>query len=562
MKCAIYARISVDREGQKSIKEQILQGKDFCNKNGYEPVIFEDKGISGGSDSRPAFNKMMETISSGELDAVFVHNQDRLAREEITWFKLMNSLIENDVKLYEDGREVNLEDESMRMLGGIKAIMDATYRRTTSKKIKNVLTRNASEGLFNGIKNYGYTSKKGVIGIVDSEAIIIRRIFNESESGTGVNKLAKMLRDEGVPTKYNILKKAGRSRKGVLPRLNRWTNERVDQDYFDSNWQASTVNRILHNRIYMGEKVWNGQTYPVPAIISKEQFDRVQELMEKRRYKGKSTEHKYLLQGLIKCGHCENRFTGRGTGNLKSSNLYRCISRRYKANDCESRDINQQWIEHLLWTRLFEEGVMLDSIREYLKKMDDTDIAISQAEAQLKHHEKKIKGWEEKKQKAIELVVEGIVEKSTLKPTLEKYDKELKATNEDIDSIKEDIEYLKGKLKRRGDAIEDLSNIKENAPYNVKKELMDKYIKNIHVRYEEPFHLILVEYYLDIREEIFVIDRRYRLALEGWTGYYLPLSRSKFHRMNEEEIFEEPLAQQMSNVFKEIKPNRFVQFKG
>ncbi|MBO6534116.1 MAG: recombinase family protein [Muricauda sp.] len=92
---AIYSRISVDRENQKSIIQQKELGEDFAKKYGYTFRHYSDKGISGGGkiSNRPEFNQMVEDIENGIIDAIYIWNQDRTSREELVWFQLATIII-------------------------------------------------------------------------------------------------------------------------------------------------------------------------------------------------------------------------------------------------------------------------------------------------------------------------------------------------------------------------------------------------------------------------------------------------------------------------------------
>jgi len=102
-------------------------------------------------------------------------------------------------------------------------------------------------------------------------------------------------------------------------------------------WDKTTVNRILRNRIYLGEiknstGVWIKGRHP--AIIRPELFARTQAALDRRKLGGAKagtdsrTQH-WLLRGLASCGRCGSRMSpayGGGFGADKNYvDYYRCF---------------------------------------------------------------------------------------------------------------------------------------------------------------------------------------------------------------------------------------------
>lgn len=74
----LYVRIST---GHQSVDLQLQALRDYCKSRGWEIVkVYEDKGESGKSESRPAFDEMMQDAARGRLDTVLVFRCDRFSR--------------------------------------------------------------------------------------------------------------------------------------------------------------------------------------------------------------------------------------------------------------------------------------------------------------------------------------------------------------------------------------------------------------------------------------------------------------------------------------------------
>ena len=83
---ALYARQSVDNKESISIENQL----DLCRQKviGHKCVEYKDKGFSGKNTERPAFQKMMEDIRKGEIEAIVVYKLDRISRSVLDFSKI------------------------------------------------------------------------------------------------------------------------------------------------------------------------------------------------------------------------------------------------------------------------------------------------------------------------------------------------------------------------------------------------------------------------------------------------------------------------------------------
>ena len=143
--------------------------------------------------------------------------------------------------------------------------------------------------------------------IIDPEtAPIIKLIFDLYLSGNGTREITQILSNKGIttPAQYS-------AKKQYLKGNNNY-------------WQRSFLQKVLHNQVYTGAVVSHTTSkvsykikkcVRVPKedwiivedmhepIISKEQFNEVQELMKKRT-STRTRKHDHLLKGIIKCGKC------------------------------------------------------------------------------------------------------------------------------------------------------------------------------------------------------------------------------------------------------------------
>ena len=236
---AIYCRISKEKtEGKdRSINDQKKTGIELANKIGLPYKVFIDEGVSGTLpiDKRPQFSKMLDDVESNKITHLFAYDQSRLERSQQTRIILNQILKDNNIKLFTSSGEVDLQNDEVEMLGDIMSAFNSYYVRSTKKKIKSVLLRNVEEGkAHSSILPYGYKKdENGYLEIELDEAKIIKRIYDFSLKGTGTNKIAELLNNEGVKTRYN---KIG---KGYITRYNKYTKEPKTIKKTDINGQVT-----------------------------------------------------------------------------------------------------------------------------------------------------------------------------------------------------------------------------------------------------------------------------------------------------------------------------------
>lgn len=95
-KVAIYTRVSTDDQDTALQTTELLE---YAKKRGWDPVMYEDHGISGAKFDRPALNRMIADVQSGSVDLVLTWKLDRMGRSTQHLAGIINMLLEADVGL-------------------------------------------------------------------------------------------------------------------------------------------------------------------------------------------------------------------------------------------------------------------------------------------------------------------------------------------------------------------------------------------------------------------------------------------------------------------------------
>jgi DNA invertase Pin-like site-specific DNA recombinase len=83
--CAVYARVSSDRQNPLSPSDQVRKCREFAESAGLVVLdghIYMDEGISGVGSDRPAFQRLLNTaLSPGRpFDTILVDDTSRFSR--------------------------------------------------------------------------------------------------------------------------------------------------------------------------------------------------------------------------------------------------------------------------------------------------------------------------------------------------------------------------------------------------------------------------------------------------------------------------------------------------
>ena len=112
MRAAIYLRLSKE-DKQESIENQRALLRKYANDHGFSIVKeYTDEAISGLTDTRPGFAKMMEDARQGYFDVILAKNQSRFSR----------NFLHNDQNLYRELPHLNI-----RFIGVTDGV-DKTHR--------------------------------------------------------------------------------------------------------------------------------------------------------------------------------------------------------------------------------------------------------------------------------------------------------------------------------------------------------------------------------------------------------------------------------------------------
>lgn len=419
----IYARFSSDSQREESIEDQIRECKIYAKNHNYNVVkIYHDHALTGRSEKRPDFLKMIEESKSNLFDFIICYKTDRFFRNRYESQKYKKILKENGVKVVYAKVDIPVGPEGI-ILEGVLEALDEYYSANLSQNIRRGQNGNALKCKSNGVLVFGYDRDE------DDHYVV-----NEREA-MAVNKVGDMILD-------------------FLPdsEILNWLKANGFKNTKGKDFTKSAISRMASNRKYIGEYSYGDVVIPdgMPRIMSDEKFLKIQEVRKIRRTK-RVRNNDYILSGVLYCGECGASMYGRcGTSHTGKKHYYYACGNRVK-HKCSKKDIKQDVIENavinILNTYLFNDEnltVIANGVVEYQKELIDNSNLVS-LDKQLKETSKSISN-------IVAAIEKGMFNDSMIERmnTLEKQKKELEnqIKLEKMDHEILDVDFVKFILKR------------------------------------------------------------------------------------------------------------------
>ena len=400
----IYARYSSHSQRDVSIDQQVKADTEYAERQNLRVIsIYADRALTGTSDNRPEFQRMIRDAKRGMFKFIIVYSLDRFARDRYDSVVYKRQLRDCGVRVLSAMENIT-DDPTGALMESLLEGLAEYYSRELSTKIRRGMRDNAEKCLVMTSLPYGY--RKGADGryeIVPEEAAVIRGIFSDVAHGKSLASIIRDLNARGLRTRHG------------------------------SPWNKNSL-KLLSNERYIGYYIYGDQKIEngVPAIVDKETYYAVQEHLQKKANPrnavvGKRRENSvYLLTGKIFCGHCKAPMVGK-SGTSKTGRLYAyyaCKNRLEKK--CSKENIGRDFIEDLV-SRALMDYALADGMIEWL-----ADISI---EYQKKHAESSDLILLRTDLQQTEIAIHNItmaIERGTFSPTLQHRLEELETKKADL----------------------------------------------------------------------------------------------------------------------------------
>jgi DNA invertase Pin-like site-specific DNA recombinase len=416
---AIYVRVST--EEQARFGYGLTSQLDACREKYLsmgitEYKVYTDDGYSGEFIERPGLDELRQDLRSGFVDNVIFYDPDRMARvleiqllisDEIEKAKATLIFCTHDYDASPEGKLFFMIRGAISQFEKAK-IRERTMAGKRTKALKGKLISNDKP------YGYGWDANNSMYTINEKEAEIIQIMFNMfSEKNLGVRSLSFELKSLGI-----------KNRQGKA-------------------FTASNIYRILINEMYAGTK-WSFKNYEkktgqkqskrirrdpsewipisVPAIISKELWEKAQNILKSNQiFSKRNTHREYLLRGIIRCGSCGYAMIGARKFNKGKEYLYYTCHSKTEKRECANGTIRADKLDQFVWHELTHLAQERHDFSTLKKDTVDNSVAIDNLNSHINELTKK-------KSAFLKWVTDGIINIGDAEKELQAVSKELAAT--------------------------------------------------------------------------------------------------------------------------------------
>lgn len=306
--CAIYTRISDDREGEE---RGVQRQEDDCRRvaaaNGYTVhSVYSDNDI-GASDntnkkkSRTAYERLIADAKTGKFSCIIAYSFSRLTRRPREFEDLVALHLEHGItfKTCVSG-EPDLSTADGLMTARFIASMDAAEAQRISERVRRANRAKAERGEPAKQWKRPFGFMEDAITHHPTEAQLIRDAVEEIIAGASLTSISRKWEREGIKTS------TGGTEWKWAPTwrvLFGWRTAGI-REYPQQVKGSKTRKRapLLDDHGEMVKAVWE-------PIITVEQRQAALDKLEERTRRGER-QGKWLLQGLLRCGICGRKMYG------------------------------------------------------------------------------------------------------------------------------------------------------------------------------------------------------------------------------------------------------------
>lgn len=299
---AVYARVSTDSVSQtNSFELQKKYYEDFVvrHPNWTLVKIYADQGISGTSlKKRDSFNEMIADCKAGKIDMIITKSVSRFARNVVLCIGIVRDLAEMKppVGVFFESECIFSLNEDSQMALSFQATMAEEESHTRSRSMESSLRMRLDNGIPLTPKLLGYNhDADGNLVINREEAPTVKLAFYMYLYGYSTQQIADAFTAMGRKTYLGNLKWTSGSIVQIL-RNERHCGDVITRKTYTPNYRDHLSKKNRGER----PKSWYKNHHE--GIVSRDDFNAVQRMLDNARYRNKSIlpELRVIDSGMLK----------------------------------------------------------------------------------------------------------------------------------------------------------------------------------------------------------------------------------------------------------------------
>lgn len=363
---AIYLRLSEEDYKKTDESISIVNQRDYIrsyieNENSLKNSEIEeyiDDGYSATNTNRPSFLRLVDDIKGGRVGTIIVKDMSRFSRDYILLGDYLSNIFPflkiRFIAINDNYDSINKNGNGIDTDTQFKTLYYDLFSKELSEKVRGAVQQIKSQG-----KNTNWEAPFGYIKdpedkyhiIIDKKtAFIVKEAFDLLLKGYSCIQVANIFNEKGYITRSERkeeLKLSDYTRNlvtGSKVKKRVWTNPSISQltsnelytgDYVYNKYRETKIGG--RKRILLPEEEWKIILNTHEAIISREVFDKVKKIKEKRSfgvYTGK--KNRSIFSDKIFCKECGRHMSFRSDSRQKknSDKIYKYKS--YYCNLCKA----------------------------------------------------------------------------------------------------------------------------------------------------------------------------------------------------------------------------------
>ena len=343
LKYGLYARKSNESEDRQvsSLRDQVDTMKDFAEDNDFRinnKAVLTRRRSAKTPGMRPEFNRLIEMIENGTINAILSYKSNRVARNPQESGLVQQMLIDGKIKAIVTKHKTYTPEENT-LVFSIDAAQDTQFSRDLSILVKERMDLKAKRGVFPGKVPIGYKNTREselsnvrTVEIDPERFALVRRMWDMVLTGQySVSQIARIADQEwGLKTR-KTKKRGGKA------------------------LSIPGVYAMFQKPFYMGVikfgDVQNVEGTHTP-MVTREEFQRVQSIIRRKDAPRPSEETArndlFPYRGLVKCGECGCLITymklvkHRKNGNVHTYEYCYCTQKRECSQTMAMSKMNPQ----------------------------------------------------------------------------------------------------------------------------------------------------------------------------------------------------------------------------
>lgn len=459
LRVTFYARVSTDKDEQlNSLENQVQYYTELIKSKPNWTYVegYIDEGISGTSTKkRDSFLRMIRDAKAGRFDFIITKEISRFSRSTLDSIQYTQELLEHDVGVLFQNDNINTLDSDSEFRLVVMAGVAQDEVRKLSERLKFGFRQAIKNGhVLGNDRLWGYNKKDCVLTINESEAQIIRRIFDlYANKQMGIRRISQKLYEEGVT-----------SRKGnefnVLTIRNILCNPKY-KGWYCAN-KSQTVDYRNKRKVFLDESEWVMYPDPsIPAIVSEELWDRANALYKRRSEQMMSHQsaaefhNRYSYSGKIICEEHNASYHRRVLKSAKGEKeIWECkIYRSHGKAACSAPQLRTTELDQIM-AQIFERLIqnkqdVVDTVMKVIQSVpDENDYA-----RDIQRIEEDLSALNAKKDRLLEMSMADAI-------TIEEFKRRNDGFNEQIEKLEQQLADIQIEEQKNKRSAEQLKKIK------------------------------------------------------------------------------------------------------